>query len=305
MNTYSLLLVDDEEEVTQVIERKIDWAKLGFCVIGHANNGLKALEMIEEFQPDVVMTDIRMPYMDGMQLCGEIKSRYPTTKILLFTGFDEFEYAKEAVHLEIEEYILKPLNAIELTEVFAKLKQKLDQEIDEKRNVETLQKYYMDSLPLLQANFYSTLIEGRIYEEQLEQYLKDYQIQFEAPVFGCIVIHTSTNRVPEGMNPQLLAISVERQAKEQLAPKWKAKCFAYLGNTVLIVQLMCIEFLAPLPPSELGQFVTNCWNYQNLIKEQKRRFPTEYYMEVPEQLILRKLFRKNRSTRKCQARENF
>ncbi len=108
MNTYSLLLVDDEEEVTQVIERKIDWAKLGFCVIGHANNGLKALEMIEEFQPDVVMTDIRMPYMDGMQLCGEIKSRYPTTKILLFTGFDEFEYAKEAVHLEIEEYILKP-----------------------------------------------------------------------------------------------------------------------------------------------------------------------------------------------------
>lgn len=237
MNTYSLLLVDDEEEVTQVIERKIDWSKLGFCVIGHANNGLKALEMIEEFQPDVVMTDIRMPYMDGMQLCGEIKSRYPTTKILLFTGFDEFEYAKEAVHLEIEEYILKPLNAIELTEVFAKLKQKLDQEIDEKRNVETLQKYYMDSLPLLQANFYSTLIEGRIYEEQLEQYLKDYQIQFEAPVFGCIVIHTSTNRVPEGMNPQLLAISVERQAKEQLAPKWKAKCFAYLGNTVLIVQL--------------------------------------------------------------------
>lgn len=237
MNTYSLLLVDDEEEVTQVIERKIDWDKLGFCVIGHANNGLKALEMIEEFQPDVVMTDIRMPYMDGMQLCGEIKSRYPTTKILLFTGFDEFEYAKEAVHLEIEEYILKPLNAIELTEVFAKLKQKLDQEIDEKRNVETLQKYYMDSLPLLQANFYSTLIEGRIYEEQLEQYLKDYQIQFEAPVFGCIVIHTSTNRVPEGMNPQLLAISVERQAKEQLAPKWKAKCFAYLGNTVLIVQL--------------------------------------------------------------------
>ena len=56
MNTYSLLLVDDEEEVTQVIERKIDWDKLGFCVIGHANNGLKALEMIEEFQPDVVMT---------------------------------------------------------------------------------------------------------------------------------------------------------------------------------------------------------------------------------------------------------
>lgn len=74
MNTYSLLLVDDEEEVTQVIERKIDWAKLGFCVIGHANNGLKALEMIEEFQPDVVMTDIRMPYMDGGSFVAKSKA---------------------------------------------------------------------------------------------------------------------------------------------------------------------------------------------------------------------------------------
>ena len=95
MNTYSLLLVDDEEEVTQVIERKIDWAKLGFCVIGHANNGLKALEMIEEFQPDVVMTDIRMPYMDGMQLCGEIKSRYPTTKILLLPALMNLNMQKK------------------------------------------------------------------------------------------------------------------------------------------------------------------------------------------------------------------
>ena len=63
--------------------------------------------MIEEFQPDVVMTDIRMPYMDGMQLCGEIKSRYPTTKILLFTGFDEFEYAKSSRSLGDRRIYLK------------------------------------------------------------------------------------------------------------------------------------------------------------------------------------------------------
>lgn len=237
MSTYSLLLVDDEEEVIQVIKRKVNWEAIGFSVIGHANNGVKALEIIEECQPDVVMTDIRMPYMDGMELCNEIKNRYPATKLLLFTGFDEFEYAKEAVHLEIEEYILKPLNSIELTEVFAKLKAKLDQEINEKRNVEVLQKYYLDSLPLLQANFYSTLIEGRIYEEQLKKYLADYQICFEGPLFCCVVIHTSMSQVPEEMNPQLVAVSVERQAREELAEKWRAKCFTYLGNTVFIVQM--------------------------------------------------------------------
>lgn len=147
-------------------------------MIGYANNGVKALEMVEEFQPDVVMTDIRMPYMDGMELSSRIKTEFPATKILLFTGFDEFEYAKEAIHLELEEYILKPVNSVELTNVFTKLKIKLDQEISEKQNVEELQKYYMESLPLLQANFYSTLMEGRIKREDLPKYLSDYQISF-------------------------------------------------------------------------------------------------------------------------------
>ena len=153
MDIYTVLLVDDEEEVIQVIQKKINWEGLGFSVIGYANNGVKALEMVEEYQPDVVMTDIKMPYMDGMELSKRIRTEYPATKVLIFTGFDEFEYAKEAVHLEVEEYILKPVNSIELTNVFTSLKIKLDQEISEKRNAETLKKYYMESLPLLKGRF--------------------------------------------------------------------------------------------------------------------------------------------------------
>ena len=122
MDKYTILLVDDEEEVIQAIIRKINWEELGFSVVGYADNGIKALEMIEESQPDVVMTDIKMPYMDGMELCSHIRREYPAMKIVLFTGFDEFEYAKEAVHLEVEEYILKPVNSVELINIFTKLK---------------------------------------------------------------------------------------------------------------------------------------------------------------------------------------
>lgn len=237
MNTYGVLLVDDEEEVIRVIMKKINWEGLGFSVIGYANNGMKALEMVEEFQPDVVMTDIKMPYMDGMELSNRIKTEFPATKILIFTGFDEFEYAKEAVHLEVEEYILKPVNSIELTNVLTQLKIKLDQEISEKRNVETLQKCYLESLPLLQANFYSTLVEGRIQEKEIPKYLADYQISFPGPYFCCLVIHTSSSQVPKDMNPLLLSTSVYNQATERLGEKWQAKCFSYLGNTILIAQL--------------------------------------------------------------------
>lgn len=246
MDKYSVLLVDDEEEVIQVIMKKINWEGLGFSVAGYANNGVKAFEMVEEFQPDVVMTDIRMPFMDGMELSRRIKAEYPATKILFFTGFDEFEYAKGAVHLEVEEYILKPVNSLELTNVFTDLKIKLDQEISEKRNVEILQKYYMESLPLLQANFYSSLMEGRIREEEIPGYLADYQLSFPGPFFCCLVIHTSSSQVPEDMNPLLLATSVHKQAEERLAQKWQAKCFSYLGNTVLIPQIKNENMIAEL-----------------------------------------------------------
>ncbi len=234
---YTVLLADDEEEAIKVIMKKIDWEALGFSVIGSADNGVKALEMVEDSQPDVLVTDIKMPYMDGMELSDRVKRRFPATKILLFTGFDEFEYAKEAIHLEVEEYILKPVNSVELTQVFRQLKIKLDQEISEKRNVEILQKHYLESLPLLQADFYSALMEGRIRGDEVDRYLADYQITFKGPLFCCLVIHTSSRQALESMDPLLLSMSVREQAKERLGERWQVKSFPYLGNTVFIAQL--------------------------------------------------------------------
>ncbi len=237
MDKYTILLVDDEEEVIQAIIRKINWEELGFSVVGYADNGIKALEMIEESQPDVVMTDIKMPYMDGMELCSHIRREYPAMKIVLFTGFDEFDYAKEAVHREVEEYSLKPVNAVELINIFTKLKIKLDQEISERRSMEKLEHYYTESLPLLQANFCSTLIEGRIHEDELQKYLSDYQISLPGPLYCCLVIHMSSSQIPENMNSLFLAASVQKQAEDRLGKRWKAKCFPYLGNSVLFAQI--------------------------------------------------------------------
>lgn len=138
MDKYKVILVDDEEEVIDVIERKIHWDMLGFDVVGSANNGVKALELVEKQQPDVVITDIKMPYMDGLELSRRLNNDYQNIHIIIFTGFDEFEYAKEAVHLEIEEYMLKPINALELSDCLKRVKNSLDKEREEKLNVEKL-----------------------------------------------------------------------------------------------------------------------------------------------------------------------
>ncbi len=74
MERYSVLLVDDEEDVVQVIMKKLDWERMGYRIVGYARNGVEALEMAEELQPDVVMTDIKMPYMDGLTLCRKLKN---------------------------------------------------------------------------------------------------------------------------------------------------------------------------------------------------------------------------------------
>ena len=235
---YTVLLVDDEEDVIRVMQKKIDWEALGFSVIGYAHDGMKALEIAEETFPDVVMTDIKMPYMDGMELCRRLKKEFPDQKIILFTGFDEFEYAKEAIHLEIEEYILKPINSIELTDTLKKLKETLDKERLEKQNVEKLQAYYSSSLPLLQQNFYTMLIEDRIPEGELPRYLQEYQIPDLGPLTVCVIFHASKNHVPEGISPAMLTVSVQQYADERLREKYRASFLSYLGDTVMIA---CLE----------------------------------------------------------------
>ena len=237
MEKYSVLLVDDEEDVIQIIMKKIDWESMGFCVVGYAHNGVEALEMAEELQPDVVMTDIKMPYMDGLTLSRKLKELYRTVKIIIFSGFDEFEYAKEAIQIEVEEYILKPIDAGNLKEVFGRIREKIDREIDEKRNVDKLREYYMESLPILQENFYTSLIDGRIPEGEIEKYLADYQISLTGPYYVVSILHISTTDIPQNMNSFLLGVSVKKLAEEHMEGEWKSRILMYLGDILIITQL--------------------------------------------------------------------
>ena len=237
MEKYSVLLVDDEEDVIQIIMKKMDWESMGFQVAGYAHNGVEALEMAEELQPDVVMTDIKMPYMDGLTLSRKLKELYRTVKIIIFSGFDEFEYAKEAIQIEVEEYILKPIDAGNLKEVFGRIREKIDREMDEKRNVDKLREYYMESIPILQENFYTSLIDGRIPEDEIDRYVDDYQISLTGPYYVVSILHISTTNIPPNMNTFLLGVSVKKLAEEHMEDEWKSRILMYLGDIVVITQL--------------------------------------------------------------------
>ena len=176
MNLYRIILVDDEEEVRKGIIRKIDWEALGFQVVGDAENGQDALEKIEQLEPDVVMTDIRMPYMDGLTLTSWIRQKYPSVKVLIFSGFDDFEYAQKAIKLNVTEYILKPVNVEELTRILNRVRENLDQEIEQRRDVDRLRESYLSSLPILRELFLFEMVRGNMPAENIRQKLEEYKI---------------------------------------------------------------------------------------------------------------------------------
>lgn len=166
---YRVVLADDEPEVLRSIQRTLDWEKYGFSVVGAFLNGLDVLEFLENHDVDIVFTDIRMPFMDGIELMHKIKEKYPYIKLVIISGYDDFQYAKEALIHGVLDYILKPINAREMSEVLQKVKDKMDTELEEKQSIQKLRNLYLENQPIIRENFLNRLVVGNIKAKALQE----------------------------------------------------------------------------------------------------------------------------------------
>lgn len=230
------MLVDDEEEVREAMKRRIDWESIGFTVVVTAENGEDALEKAEVYEPDVVMTDIQMPFMDGLTMLKKIKSIIPDVKSVIFSGYDEFDYAKEAIRLEAEEYILKPIDADELREVFKRIKIRLDEELTKRRDIERLRQYYNDSLPMLKEQVIIGLLEGRTGEADMKHFEDEYGIKMESAFYSVGVF--AIDEIKDAtLSKSFAAISLRQLAEERLDGKVSILSTDYLDTVVIISRL--------------------------------------------------------------------
>lgn len=126
--SYKVFLVENEIVAREGIRDNVDWTAMGFEFYGEACDGEVALPLIEAGRPDVLITDIKMPFMNGLQLSRIVKEKIPEVKIIILSGHDEFEYAREAVKLGVTEYLLKPIEVQDLHNVLARVAAQLDQE---------------------------------------------------------------------------------------------------------------------------------------------------------------------------------
>ena len=233
MEQYRVLLVDDEEDIRVGISRKMDWEGLGFSLVGEAENGQDALELAETLQPDVVLTDIKMPFMDGLELCRILTERLPASKFVVFSGFDDFEYAKQAIQMNVSEYILKPINAPELTAVLERIHGQLDRERTERRDAEQLRQRYEESLPLLRNLFLSRLLDGHVPRERMAELAQRYDVELGGGDLVAALLH-----VGAADQSELTALLVQQLLEEHLHP---AGCvcrpFPYNESVALVVSL--------------------------------------------------------------------
>lgn len=132
-------LVEDEYIVREGIKKRIDWEANGLEFVGEAADGEVALTMIEKLRPDIIMTDIKMPFMDGLELSRRVKESWPETEIIILTGHADFEYAREGMKIGIAQYLTKPVKPDEIIEALSSVIKKLE----EKENVENKQREKM------------------------------------------------------------------------------------------------------------------------------------------------------------------
>lgn len=194
---YKLMLVDDEAMIRHQVLSGISWQEYGFQIVCEAENGREAYDLFERHQPDVVITDIRMPIMDGLELADKILKKYPYTKIIILTGFDDFDYAKKGIELQVMHYLLKPISRGELTDILIKTKKTLDEEIANKKNLEKLKAYYQQSFPLMRSKFLEELLNGNYRESELKEEVAYYQLKLAGQLFAVCYIKNDVDLAVE------------------------------------------------------------------------------------------------------------
>lgn len=159
---YKVVLVDDEDIVIEGLKKKINWKSLQLEVVGIANDGLEALKTIEKTNPDILITDVIMPIMDGLKLIETIKEMGKDIKTIILSGHDEFAYAQRAIKLQAAEYQLKPISITDMESVLEKITSALDAESREAQTKSKLKRENKDNSEMLKQHLFSSILSGKV-----------------------------------------------------------------------------------------------------------------------------------------------
>ena len=187
MNEIKVFLVEDEMVIRRGIKNSIDWEKEGYIFCGEASDGELAYPMIIKEKPDILITDIRMPFMDGLELCKLVKKELPNIKILILSGYDEFDYAKEAIRLGVTEYLLKPISSGKLLEALNGVSESIRREKEDKDLVRKYMEEMRENTEHEKQKFFEHMIAGNLSMADALETGKKYEMNLSAGMYNLLL----------------------------------------------------------------------------------------------------------------------
>ena len=154
-----VLIADDEKKVCQLIANLIDWEALGFEIAGVVNDGISAYRFIQENTVNLMITDIRMPGCDGMELIQKVKVLYPNMYIVIISGYSQFDYAQNAIRYGVEDYLLKPIRKKDLMATLQKILDRYKEEIRDARKWQDIQKRLEENVEKVKRSLLEDLLK--------------------------------------------------------------------------------------------------------------------------------------------------
>lgn len=204
---YKVFLVDDEIVIREGVRNTFPWSDDGFTLCGEAPDGEIALSMVQELRPDILVTDIRMPFMDGLALCREVTRSMPWVHIVILSGYDDFAYAREAISLGVKDYLLKPVGAQTLEETLSRIARTIDAERARQADLSAMRRQLASSNRYLQERLLHGLMEG-LYTDAVLAEARTLRMNLTARQYAAVVVDV-------GAQEQLLPLQaiVERLAE--------------------------------------------------------------------------------------------
>ena len=234
-DSIRLMLVDDEALIRNLLRQSVQWEALGVSEIKEVENAEQALEEAKEFQPDLVITDICMADMDGIELAQALAERCPKIKVIVLTGYNEFEYAKRSVRAGVSEFLLKPIDAKEIRRAVLRLKEEILQEQAHDQEWAALKAQLEKDKPHARLAFLQKLLLNQVQPDELAEQLEYFGFDFTRPCFQVAVFSTLKKDPDSEEMRQLTRIKCLRMIESYLEDKPGQLAFlGVFGRIVLL-----------------------------------------------------------------------
>ena len=210
---FKVFLVEDEIVVREGIRKNIQWEQYGFSYAGDAPDGELALPLIRQIQPDLLLTDIKMPFMDGLALSELVRKELPRTKIVIISGYDDFAYAQQAIRMGVEQYLLKPDIKEKMVELLVSLYKKMEAEQQQREYLTMFQREAQEYEAFSRRRFFEQIVTGGLSVSEISETAKSMEIDLNAPGYNILLFSLNSaeydGSAPEGYT-DALALLQER-----------------------------------------------------------------------------------------------